>query len=105
MRDSHKCDCPVFNRVGRLELLGKNWRKGSDAKFWAERRSRPQVKRKICDKSGKKWFQNEVNALLAIVKIRENRKSDSTRQRAVPDRAYKCPFCDGWHLTSKPKRM
>lgn len=44
-------------------------------------------------------YPTRVVALLALSKIQG--KKDSRREET---RAYKCPDCGGWHLSSKAKR-
>jgi hypothetical protein len=47
--------------------------------------------------SGKKAFTNRIAALFALCKL----ERVSNRER-IPRRAYKCPECRCFHLTSKP---
>lgn len=53
----------------------------------------------VCDWSGKYGYASEDAALLAMQVIREGIEHGRRR----PIRAYKCPRCPWWHLTSKTK--
>lgn len=44
----------------------------------------------------KKRYETEMDAMARV--------NMSKLIAGVSLRAYKCPYCDGWHLTSKPKR-
>lgn len=46
--------------------------------------------------TGKRRFRDRVAALLALAEIA---RADGERREEV--RAYRCPECRGWHLTSK----
>ncbi|WP_433700809.1 hypothetical protein [Nocardiopsis sp. CA-288880] len=63
----------------------------------ASRTSRPprDPKARRC---GKRWFKDRISAELAIANIRRYGRAQSER---MPRRAYECPACKGWHLTSK----
>ncbi|WP_306369114.1 hypothetical protein [Nocardiopsis sp. CC223A] len=50
---------------------------------------------------GKRWFKDRISAELALAAIRHHGRDRSDR---MPRRAYECPDCRGWHLTSKPER-
>jgi hypothetical protein len=54
--------------------------------------------RKPC-KTGKQRFPDRVAADTSMAEIRQRSDRD-----VVPTRSYQCPFCRGWHLTSKPGR-
>lgn len=41
-------------------------------------------------------FPSELDAQTALVGIQE-----CPRTRKIPGRAYQCPHCNGWHLTSQ----
>ncbi|MDR3084300.1 MAG: hypothetical protein LBV60_25870 [Streptomyces sp.] len=47
--------------------------------------------------TGKQRFRDRLAAQLALVRIGN---SNSSRRRET--RAYRCPHCRGWHLTSRP---
>lgn len=51
-----------------------------------------------CAESGKVRYRDEVAAGLALATLQRQDKDGHTEQRA-----YRCPACRGWHLTSKPK--
>lgn len=52
--------------------------------------------------TGKKRFVTEAYARAQLVGaiMAANRGNANRHER----RAYKCPICHGWHLTSKPER-
>lgn len=50
-------------------------------------------------KTGKRQFRDDIAAKLALAKLQNN----STRL-SVPQRAYKCPMCHKWHLTSQDNK-
>lgn len=56
----------------------------------------------VC-KSGKKRYRDERTALFVLVSCRARRilRHDGRRRE---QRAYRCPFCFGWHLTSAPEK-
>lgn len=43
----------------------------------------------------KKRFRDDIAAKFAMTRM------DTTATETRPIRAYKCPICKGWHLTSK----
>lgn len=47
----------------------------------------------------KRRYRDRVAALMALVSIDKADKHGHDEQRA-----YKCPHCKGWHLTSEDKR-
>jgi hypothetical protein len=47
---------------------------------------------------GKRWFGDRISAELALAAIRHHGED---RSEKMPRRAYECPGCHGWHLTSK----
>lgn len=51
----------------------------------------------ICFKTKKQRYYDEVAALLALAEIK---RKDSSKREKQEQRAYKCQFCKGWHLTS-----
>lgn len=48
---------------------------------------------------GKTRYRDRIAALLALSKIA---RRDDTRRPKTEQRAYPCPRCHGWHLTSQP---
>jgi hypothetical protein len=48
--------------------------------------------------TGKVGFSSHRRAMMAVARIVANSRRDY-----VPERAYLCPFCRRWHLTSKPR--
>lgn len=48
-------------------------------------------------------YRDELGAKIALANTAAaaNRQGDEKRQE---QRAYRCPKCKGWHLTSEPKR-
>ncbi len=51
--------------------------------------------------SGKVRYRDRVSALLARANIG---RTDSSHRPKSERRAYWCPQCRGWHLTSEPRR-
>lgn len=51
--------------------------------------------------SGKVRYRDRLGALLALSKIG---RKDSPRRPKSEGRAYQCPRCKGWHLTSTDRR-
>lgn len=54
----------------------------------------------------KRRYRTRVDALLHLAKIEGNVRRHGQSNKA-PVRAYRCPNCRGWHLTSmrhKPRR-
>lgn len=49
--------------------------------------------RRLRCRSGKAAFRDELAAKMALAKIPDG-----------PNRAYRCPECHRWHLTSQPYR-
>jgi hypothetical protein len=43
-------------------------------------------------------YRDRIGALLALS------RTDNARRPKTEQRAYRCPFCRGWHLTSQQKR-
>ena len=59
--------------------------------------ARNYVKSKRC---GKRKYRDRISALLALASTTQNRKARGKDET----RAYHCPICKGWHLTSQPLR-
>jgi hypothetical protein len=55
-----------------------------------------------CPVTGKVRYGRKIRALLAVVKIEE--VGPKEMGGAIPKRAYRCPHCRGWHLTSQEQR-
>lgn len=49
-----------------------------------------------CAKSGKVRYRTLLDAKIALADTHRNPKSKRDEKRY-----YRCPYCDGWHLTSK----
>ena len=62
------------------------------------KKKEPRCERQICPVTGKKMHPSEEHAL-----------HDATRVilagKAIWMRAYVCPHCATWHLTSQPERL
>lgn len=54
-----------------------------------------------CRTTGKTGFPDRLDALLALARIQAETAED---RDYLPQRAYRCNLCDGWHLTKKPLR-
>ena len=52
-----------------------------------------------CAESGKLRYRNRRDADHVVAGMD---RDGMHRERAL--RSYECPYCHGWHLTSKPKR-
>ena len=48
-------------------------------------------------RTGKQRYRDRIAALLALTEL-----PDTPKRRE--QRAYRCPHCRGWHLTSQPQR-
>jgi len=48
---------------------------------------------------GKKKYRDKIAAMMAIANIEARGEDRPSGQ--IPKRAYKCPACHQWHLTSK----
>lgn len=48
--------------------------------------------------AGKVRFRGELDAKLCL--LHTQRKGDDAQRQSTPRRAYRCPRCRGWHLTS-----
>lgn len=48
-----------------------------------------------CETTGKKGYATKLDALEVLV--------SASRRKAV-QRAYECPHCGRWHMSSQPKR-
>jgi hypothetical protein len=69
-------------------------------------RCRPTV-RGTCGGSGKRRFRDHAEAVAALHCAQNSRQWAArdgmiTRRREI--RSYRCPMCNGWHLTSQPPR-
>lgn len=63
-----------------------------------QKKRRQQLKeRKQKCKSGKDAYKDRISALIFMT---NSKKSDSTHHKDLA-RAYKCPDCNYWHLTSR----
>lgn len=61
-------------------------------------RRTPSPRSKRCSK---RRYATEIEAKLEIARFQH---MDDPRRGKIPCRAYKCPNCGGWHLTSAPQR-
>lgn len=43
--------------------------------------------------SGKAWYRTKLDAMMALARVQDG-----------PRRAYPCPMCGSWHLTSQVRR-
>lgn len=48
--------------------------------------------------TGKHRFHDKIAALLALANVQH---ADKTHRPKIEKRAYRCPTCKGWHLTSR----
>ncbi|MFM7677237.1 MAG: hypothetical protein ACKO83_00155 [Roseiflexaceae bacterium] len=67
--------------------------------------ARPAHRYALCSHSLKQRYRSLHDAKLVLGQIRRQH-SKALRMgfptRRLESRAYKCPHCSGWHLTSKP---
>ncbi len=61
-------------------------------------RPQKQRRRRTC---GKRYFRDRLSAELTLASIW---RGGEDRGTSTPRRAYDCPTCSGWHLTSKAPR-
>ena len=61
-------------------------------------RRTPSPRPKRCSK---RRYATDIEAKLEIARFQ---RMDDPRRSKLPCRAYKCPDCGGWHLTSQPER-
>lgn len=61
-------------------------------------RRKVHFKKGAC-KTGKFRYRTESDARTALGHI--NYKASNGNDRRVEKRCYLCPFCQGWHLTSR----
>ncbi|MFC5181372.1 hypothetical protein [Actinomadura harenae] len=52
--------------------------------------------------TGKVRFRDRIAATLALATIQRQGRQDRDKAEA---RAYRCPACSGWHLTSQHPRV
>lgn len=61
-----------------------------------------------CPTTGKSRFRERKDAkqtLRYARKVRSRAEIQGVTTTWTADRAYRCPFCHGWHLTSRPARQ
>lgn len=58
----------------------------------------PPGKRKVCTKTK---YRDSIGAMMAAANIGAHGRDINGK---MPWRAYRCPDCNGWHLTSQAKR-
>jgi hypothetical protein len=51
--------------------------------------------------TGKVRYRDEIGAKIALASIGTGRHE---RRPKSEQRAYRCPWCRGWHLTAQPQR-
>lgn len=54
-----------------------------------------------CRKTGKTRYRDEIAAKIALASAQH---ADGSRRAKIETRAYRCPDCKGWHLTSQKVR-
>lgn len=50
--------------------------------------------------TGKRRYRDDLAARIALAGIRHRNHAPHRQEQ----RAYRCPKCRGWHLTSQPRR-
>lgn len=58
-----------------------------------------------CPVSGKRQFPSKLMAELELAYVREERSAGRQRGERIEIRAYLCPDCGKYHLTSRPQRQ
>ena len=79
-------------------------RDGQSQRVTAPRYRRPQTSK--CRATGKWRYVSEFHALTALTGVTETQAMDAQlgiESKRREQRYYRCPFCHGWHLTSKPR--
>lgn len=86
----------------RLARARDQWNAQQRAIAEARRRREAQEVRadgrKKCRDTGKLRYRTQTSAEHALAHLLLHVPGQ------IPCRAYPCEFCDGWHLTSKPRR-
>jgi len=59
---------------------------------------------KICRRTGKTNYRSETEALSVALQIVGKRSSVHYGRRDNMRRAYRCPLCPYWHVTSQEQR-
>lgn len=54
----------------------------------------------LCPITGKRQFASKAEAAAEIATCKAKAKSEPRRRES---RCYRCPHCEVWHLTSRPK--
>ena len=57
---------------------------------------------RVCPVNGKKQFPTRLLAELELEFVKGERAAGRMDDERVEQRAYECPHCDTWHLTSRP---
>lgn len=50
-------------------------------------------------KTGKRRYRDRIAAQLALATLKKDDREGHTEERA-----YSCPYCGGWHLTSEEQK-
>ena len=53
-----------------------------------------------CQRTGKVRFHDEKSANIALNDLVAH-KEEMDEDRELPVRSYRCPYCGGWHWTSR----
>lgn len=56
-------------------------------------------------KCSKKIFKEKIDALIALWKAEQDRRTGSGYSKRKERRIYYCKTCKGWHLTSKKSQQ
>lgn len=59
----------------------------------------------ICGRTGKRKFDSELEANIAVaaVQLRYKKHRSQSHLHTEPQRSYRCEFCDQWHMTGQDK--
>ena len=57
----------------------------------------------VCSPNGKKRYRDKKSAI-QVLQVAQAAAALDPGSRRRESRTYRCPDCNGWHLTSKPQR-
>ena len=80
------------------------WARGCRRRVWVPTPVSPGSEEDGCvagQACGKRRYRDEAASDLALARIRD---AGDVREK-TPQRAYRCPRCRGWHLTSWPATL
>jgi hypothetical protein len=60
---------------------------------------------RTCPATGKRQFPSQLMAELELAFVRDERAQGRLKAQRIEVRAYHCPDCREYHLTSRPMRQ